>query len=59
MNTNIIDDNLKGLGINSIEDLQNFIKSIKDINETLLVDQLVRMGLEKTQIELFYTILKK
>ena len=55
----IIDDNLKGLGINNMNDLSNYLESIKDIDKTLIIEQLQKMGIDKTQVDIFLKNMKK
>jgi len=55
----IIDDNLKNLGINNMEQLKEYMKAIKDIDKDYLKSELIKMGLHSQQIEQFFKSMKK
>ena len=55
----IIDDNLKDLGINNMNDLSNYLESIKDIDKTLIIEHLQKMDIDKTQVDIFLKNMKK
>jgi hypothetical protein len=55
----IVDNNLKNLGINSMDELKTYMDSIKDIDKAVLMEQLTKMGITKEQLEQFYKFLGK
>ena len=55
----IIDDNLKNLGISDMNELKNYMESIKDINPDLLLKQLQSLGITQEQMVNFLETLKK
>jgi hypothetical protein len=55
----IVDNNLKNLGINSMDELKTYMDSIKDIDKGVLMEQLSKMGITKEQLEQFYKFLGK
>jgi hypothetical protein len=55
----IVDNNLKNLGINSMDELKTYMDSIKDIDKGVLMEQLTKMGITKEQLEQFYKFLGK
>lgn len=58
-NKDIIDDNLKKLGINNMDQLKAFMESIKDVDQELIISQLEKMGFLREHIEPFLKIFKK
>ena len=55
----IIDDNLKNLGINSIDQLKEYMKAIKDLDKDYLKSELIKKGLRSEQIDNFFKSIKK
>jgi len=56
---NIIDDNLKNLGINNMDQLKEYMNAIKDMDKDYLKSELIKMGLHSEQIEQFFKSIKK
>ena len=54
----IIDENLKKLGINSTDQLKEYMKAIKDLDKNYLKSELIKMGLNSDQIDNFFKTLK-
>ena len=52
-------EELSKLGIKSKEDLERFMKSIKDIDKTEIMEQLISMGLQRDQIDQFFKMFRK
>lgn len=55
----IIDDNLKNLGIHNMDQLKEYMKAIKDIDKDYLKSELIKMGLQSEQIDNFFKSIKK
>jgi len=55
----VVDNNLKNLGINNIDELKKYMDSIKDIDKGFLMDELTKMGVTKEQLDQFYKFLGK
>ena len=55
----IIDDNLKNLGIHNMDQLKEYMKAIKDIDKDYLKSELIKMGLQSEQIDKFFKSIKK
>ncbi len=53
------DENLSKLGINNKKDLERFMDSIKDIDKSELMNQLLSMGLQREQIDQFFKMFRK
>jgi hypothetical protein len=53
-----IDSNLEKLGINSMDDMKNFMESIKDIDRGQLISQLSTMGVDKKQVDDLFEMFK-
>ena len=55
----VVNNNLKNLGINNMDELKTYMDSIKDIDKGVLMEQLNKMGITKEQLEQFYKFLGK
>lgn len=55
---NIINDDLKNLGINNMNELKEYMKSLKDMNIDEVIKNLKSNGLSEDQIKNFFKIMK-
>lgn len=51
---NVVDDNLKNLGINNSEELKTYLQSIKDLDKGELSKSLEQFGISRDQLNQFY-----
>ena len=58
-NKEIIDDNLKSLGVNNIDSLKNIVNQTKNMNSTQIKKALAPLGITQKQLNDFYKILEK
>lgn len=50
----VVDDNLKNLGINNINELKNYLQSIKDLDKNEIENSMKQFGITKDQLNQFY-----
>ena len=50
----IVDENLKNLGINNTTELKNYLKSIKDLDKNEISKAISQFGISKEQLNEFY-----
>ena len=51
---NVVDNNLKNLGINNSEELKTYLQSIKDLDKGELSKSLEQFGISRDQLNQFY-----
>lgn len=55
----IVDDNLKNLGIPNMDALKAYIEAIKDLDQELVKQELIKLGITDEQLEQFYKLFQK
>ena len=50
----VVDDNLKNLGINNVNELKNYLQSIKDLDKNEIENSMKQFGITKDQLNQFY-----
>ena len=50
----VVDDDLKNLGINNINELKNYLQSIKDLDKNEIENSMKQFGITKDQLNKFY-----
>lgn len=50
----VVDENLKNLGINNINELKNYLQSIKDLDKNEISKAMSQFGISQDQLNEFY-----
>ena len=58
-NREIIDDNLKNLGVNNMDALKNIVNQTKNMDPTQIKKSLASFGITEKQLNEFYKIINK